>query len=92
MSLRPLFLFIFSSRLRQVLLHLKNNEDPYQMPHKAAFPGGISWGSTLFGKTKRIFTEKMMFSLEILTCDTSIYTMNHPKYVASNQKEDSISK
>ena len=32
----------------------------------------------------------MHFYLEIITCDLLIYTMDHPKFIASNQKEESI--
>ena len=31
------------------------------------------------------------FYLEIITSDPSIYAMDHPKFIISNQKEDSIS-
>ena len=31
------------------------------------------------------------FYVEIITCNYSVYTMDHPKFIASNQKEESIS-
>ena len=30
------------------------------------------------------------FYVEIITCDPSVFTMDHPKFIASNQKEESI--
>ena len=60
---------------------LANSEDPDEMLHNA----------TLFAKTKTIFREKIQFHLEIITCDPWIYTMDHPKFIVSNQKEESIS-
>ena len=35
--------------------------------------------------------KKCNFYMEIITCDTSVYTMDHPKFIVSNQKEESIS-
>ena len=32
----------------------------------------------------------MQLNLEIITCGPSNYTMNHPKFIVSNQKEESI--
>ena len=29
--------------------------------------------------------------MEIITCDPSVYTMDHPKFIVSNQKDESIS-
>ena len=52
---------------------------------------GISLGSTMFAKTKTIFRERNAFLLEIITCDPSIYTMDHSKRIISNQKEEFIS-
>ena len=50
----------------------------------------ISSGSTMFAKTKTIFRERNAFLLEIITCDPSIYTMDHSKCIVSNQKEEFI--
>ena len=33
---------------------------------------------------------EMQYYFEIATCDTLIYTMHNPKYIVSNQKEESI--
>ena len=35
--------------------------------------------------------KKIQFYFEITTCDLSIYTMDYPKFMISNQKEESIS-
>ena len=37
--------------------------------------------------------KKMIFSNQaIITCDPTIYTMDHPKFIVSNQKEEPICK
>ena len=47
--------------------------------------------SALFAKTKSIFREKKNnIILEILTCDPSVYTMDHPDLNVSNFMEKSI--
>ena len=66
---------------------LANSEDPDEMLHETAF----HQRSTLFAKTKRSLRERNLFYLEIITCDPSIYTMDHPKFIVSNQMEESIS-
>ena len=46
---------------------------------------------TLFAETKTIFkVRNTIFFHKILTCVPSIYTMDHPKFIVSNQKEESI--
>ena len=39
-----------------------------------------------------LLTQKGSYNLylEIITCDPSMYTMDHPKSVVPNQKEESI--
>ena len=59
---------------------LANSEDP---------ECGISSGSTLYAMTKESSAQEMHFYVEIITCDPSVYTMDHPKFIASNQKEES---
>ena len=49
-----------------------------------------SSGSALFAKTKLILRETNTISLEIITGDPSIYTMDQPKFIVLNQKEESI--
>ena len=51
----------------------------------------LSSGSTLFIKTKTIFRERNPIFLKIITCEPSNYTMDHPKFIISTQKLDSIS-
>ena len=43
--------------------------------------------STLFAITKTIFRVKNTIYLEIIVWDPSIYTMDHPKLIVSNQKK-----
>ena len=42
-------------------------------------------------RQKQISEEEIQLYLEIVTCDPSISTMDHPKLVLSNQMEESIS-
>ena len=35
--------------------------------------------------------KEIQFYLEIMTCDPLIFTMDHPKFIVSSQKEESIS-
>ena len=66
---------------------LANSEDPDEMPHNVA----ISSGSTLLVRQKVSSEKEIHFYMEIRACDPSIYTMDHPNYIGSNQKEESIS-
>ena len=50
-----------------------NSEGPDGIPHKVAFHQDL----LLFSKTKSIFRERNII-LEIITCNPSIYTMDHP--------------
>ena len=40
--------------------------------------------------TKTIFSERNTFFMEIISCDPSVYRMDHLKLIASNQKEEFI--
>ena len=65
---------------------LANSLDPDEMPHNAAFHQGLccllqqKWSSK---KEKKY--------LEIITHYPSTYSMDRPKSIISNQKEESIS-
>ena len=60
---------------------LANSEDPDEMPHRVAFHQGLHCN------LKR---KKIIFYEEVITCNPSFNTMDHPKYIASNQKEEFI--
>ena len=61
---------------------LASSEDPDEMPYNSAFHQG------LYGLLrKNPSSEKYTFYMEIITCDPSVYTMDHPKFVVSNQKK-----
>ena len=62
-----------------------NSEDPDEMLHHAAFHQ-----STLFAKTKQYSVKEIQFYLRIITCDPLIYTLDHPKLIVSNLREESI--
>ena len=49
--------------------------------------GGISSGPALFAKTKSVFRE-INILFEIITCNLSIYTMDHPDLILSNFMEN----
>ena len=58
---------------------LSNREDPVEIPHCVVF----HQESTLFGK-KKLFSEERQYN--IINCDPSTYTMEHSKFIVSNQK------
>ena len=48
--------------------------------------------SSLFAKTKVIVRERNTCTtlLEVLTCYPFMYTMDHPKFIVSSEKEETI--
>ena len=66
---------------------LANSEDPDEMPHNGAFHQGLH---CLLRHKHNLQGQKQIFYAEIITRDPSVYTMDHPKFIASNQKEESI--
>ena len=52
---------------------LANSEDSDEMPHNAAFHQGLH-----YLQDKIDFQERDAISFRIITCDPSIYTMDHP--------------
>ena len=69
------------------MVTLANSEDPDEMLHYAAFQRGLH---CLLG-LKRSSEKEIQYYLEVLTCDPAIYTMDHPIFIVSNQKDESIS-
>ena len=67
------------------MLILANSEYPDEMPHDAAFHQGIH--CLLRQKQSK---KAIQYFYKILTCDPSIYTMDHPKFILSNWKEEPI--
>ena len=64
---------------------MTNIEDPDEISNKAAFHQGLHY----FNMTKAIFRErKIQLYLEIKNGDISAYTIDHSKFIASNQKEE----
>ena len=61
---------------------LANSEDPDEMPHSAAFHQGRYYLLRL----KRSSEKEIQFQLEIITCDPSIHTMNHHKFIVSYEQ------
>ena len=66
---------------------LANSDDPDEMPHMA-FHLGLNCLLRQNDLQRKTYTH---FYLEIITCDPSIYTMDHPKFIVSNQKEEFMS-
>ena len=65
----------------------KKSENSNEMPRNAAFHQDLH--SLLRHK---ISSEKEIhFCLEIIPCDSLMYSMDLPKFIVSNQKEESIS-
>ena len=50
-----------------------------------------TWGSTLFAKVKISLTKEYNFVLKIINQHSKICTMDYPKFIVTNQKEESIS-
>ena len=68
---------------------LTNSEDPDEMPHNPAFHHGLH---CLIAMAKTIFRERNTFYVGIITSDPWVYKMEPPKFIASNQKKESIMK
>ena len=66
---------------------LANSADPDEMPHIVAFHQGLH----CLLRQKQSSVKELQFYFEIIICDSSICIMDHPKFIVSNQKEDSIS-
>ena len=67
-------------------------------PSWPGFAGSIPGNNTTFHlckygllRLKQSLEKEIQLNLEIITCDSSIYTMDHPKFTVSNQKDESIS-
>ena len=65
---------------------LANSEDPDEMPHNAAFHQGLH----CLLCHEQLQRKNNIFNVKIRTCDPSVYTTEHPKFIAANQKEESI--
>ena len=65
---------------------LANSEDPDKMPHDAAFHQGL----LCLPRKKLIFRERNTIFWEIIICDPSIYTMDHPIFIVCSFMENSI--
>ena len=64
-----------------------NREDPDEMPHNAAFHQGLNCLLRLKGTSEK----EIQFYFKIITCDPSISTINHPKFIVSYQVKEPIS-
>ena len=65
---------------------LANSENPDEMLHNSVFH------QCLCLLRQKLSPEKnVQFYLEIIICDPLIYSMDHPKFSISNQKEESVS-
>ena len=66
---------------------LANSEVPDEIPHKAAFHQGLH----CLLRQKHLQSKKYNFYFEIIPCESSIITMDYPKSIVPNQKEESNS-
>ena len=57
------------------------------MPHNVAFHQGLH----CLLRQNQISEKEIQFYFELMTFDPWIYAMDHPKFIISNQKEESIS-
>ena len=62
-----------------------NSEEPDEMQHNAAFHQGLHC------KGKNLQTKEYNIFLKIITRHPQISTMDYPKFIVSNQREESIS-
>ena len=58
---------------------LANSENPDEMPQNAAFHQGLP----CLLSQKQSSEKEIQFYFEILTCDPSLYTVDHPKFIVS---------
>ena len=66
---------------------LTNNEDPDEMPHNAAFHQGLQCLLRQIQSSEK----EIKYTLEIITCEPSIYTMDYPHYfIVCSCMENSI--
>ena len=66
---------------------LANSTDSDEMPQNVAFHQGLHY---LLQAKNNLMRKKYNFYLEIKAHNPLIYTMDHPKFIVSNQKEESI--
>ena len=72
---------------------LANSENPEEMSYIAAFHEGLHCllGSKQSSEKHHSSEKEIQFYIEIITCDPSKHTMDNHKFIASTQKEESIS-
>ena len=63
---------------------LANSEDPDEMLHNAAFHQGLH---CMLSQNQSLKKERQYF-FEIITCDSSIYLMDHPICIVCNFMEN----
>ena len=65
---------------------LANSEDPDEMPHNAAFHQSLHCLQT----ERQKLSSEIQFYLEIITCDPSIYTIDHPKLLYQTRRKNPL--
>ena len=65
---------------------LASSEDPDEMLHNAAFHQDLH----CLPRQKRSSEKELQFNLEIIACDSLIYTMDHSKFIISNQMKNPL--
>ena len=65
---------------------MPNSADPDEMPHHAAFYQGLHCLLRQNGSSEK----EIQYYLEIITCDPSIYLVDHPDLIVSSLIEISI--
>ena len=64
-----------------------NSEDPNEMPHYVAFHQGLHY----LLRQREIEIQFSNSYLDVINWDPQIYTVDHPKIIVPNQKDESIS-
>ena len=73
-------------KLNEIIYSYSDSEDPDEMPYKEA----LHLGMHCFLIQNRSSDKEKQYILEILTCDPSIYTMDHPDFIVCSFIEYSI--
>ena len=71
------------------MITLANHEDPDEMLHNAAIHQGLRLLTVC--KVKTILRLGNTIFIAIINYNACIYAIDHPKFIVSNQKEESIS-
>ena len=82
-----LFLLNFACTQETPKWLIRQTEYQDKMPYNTVFHQGLQRRATLFAINETIIREWRLILVEIITDDTLIYTINHPKFIGVYQAE-----